>query len=195
MRSWNVYASGVVGSWNSTVDRGFSAHFHSTSVRFLVSHGKFSTQIEADVADACATEPVSTSALAHPAQQTPRVIRVMRLDHALAHKIGAWNERRLMRDLYDIYFLHTILGKTPNFPILKRRVTNVRYVKKIARTGRPKTMGMPALCEKLRGAAHALNAAAVAMQLGDYLAPAEYAGLEHKMRRSLLHLIDAVESV
>lgn len=170
----------------------WSHTLHSTSVRFLVSYEKFSTQIEANVASACSTEPVSTSALARPAHQTPRVIRVMRLDLALAHKIGAWNERGLMRDLYDIYFLHTILGKLPDLPTLNRRLARVRYAKNVSRAGKPKTMNMQELCHKLRDAAHTLDAKAIVQQLGDYLTPAEYTGLEHKIKISLAHLVDVL---
>ncbi|MBI4236845.1 MAG: nucleotidyl transferase AbiEii/AbiGii toxin family protein [Deltaproteobacteria bacterium] len=165
---------------------------HSTSVRFLISYQKFSTQIEANVASACLTEPLSTSALARAAQQTPRIIRVMRLDQALAHKIGAWNERGLLRDLYDIYFLHTIVGKLPDLPTLKGRLACVQYAKKIPKTGQSKTMSLTALCDKLRAAAADLDARAIAQQLGDYLAPSEYAGLEHKIKISIAHLVDAL---
>lgn len=170
----------------------WSHALHSTSVRFLVSYEKFSTQIEANVASACSSEPVSTSALARPAQQTPRVIRVMRLDLALAHKLGAWNERGLMRDLYDIYFLHTMLGKRPDLPTLNGRLARVRYAKGVSRAGKPKTITLQELCRKLRDAAHTLDAKAVAQQLGDYLTPTEYTGLEHKIKISVAHLVEAL---
>ncbi len=168
---------------------------HSTSVRFLVTYQKFSTQIEANVANACLSEPLSTSALARATGQTPRIIRVMRLDQALAHKIGAWNERGLMRDLYDIYFLHTILGKVPDLPTLKGRLARVQYAKNVARAGKPKTMRLSELCDKLRKAATTLTAKGVAQQLGDYLTPNEYVGLEHKIKISLAHLIDVLMTV
>lgn len=165
---------------------------HSTSVRFLVTYQQFSTQIEANVANTCLTEPLSTSALARPARQMPRVIRVMRLDQALAHKIGAWNERGLMRDLYDIYFLHTILGKVPDLPTLKERLARVQYAKNVARAGKPKTMRLTDLCEKMRQSASTVSAHDVAQQLGDYLTPNEYTGLEHKIKISLAHLVDVL---
>ncbi len=170
----------------------WSHTLHSTSVRFLVSYQKFSTQIEANVADACPTEPLSTSTLARVAQQPPRVIRVMRLDQALAHKIGAWNERMLLRDLYDIYFLHTVLGKVPDLSTLKKRLAQVRYAKNVARANKPKTMSLLQLCHKLREAASALDAKTIAQQLGDYMTPNEYAGLEHKIKISITHLVDTL---
>lgn len=173
----------------------WSHALHSTSVRFLVSYQQYSTQIEANVASTCATEPLSTSVLARPAQQTPRVIRVMRLDLALAHKMGAWNERGLMRDLYDIYFLHTTLGKMPDLPTLNGRLARVRYAKNVSRAGKPKTMTLQELCHKLRDAVQTLDAKAVAQQLGDYLTPTEYAGLEHKITMSVTHLVDGLMQV
>ncbi|TFG65851.1 MAG: hypothetical protein E4H28_03325, partial [Gemmatimonadales bacterium] len=68
------------------------------------------TQIEVHVAAECETEELSTMALARANNQQGRIIRVMSLPVALAHKLAAWNERRLMRDLYDAWF-H---GYTPN---------------------------------------------------------------------------------
>ncbi|MBI4366172.1 MAG: hypothetical protein HY543_05060, partial [Deltaproteobacteria bacterium] len=101
-------------------------------------------------------------------------------------------ERMLVRDLYDIYFLHTIAGKTPDLSTLKKRLLRVRYTKNAPRTGKPDTMGLQQLCKKLREAAAALDAKSVAQQLGDYLDPSEYIGLEHKIKIGVAHLVDGL---
>lgn len=54
--------------------------------------------------------------------QPSRIVRVMALDYALAHKLAAWNERRLLRDLYDGYFLAGRLGETPVREVLDQRL-------------------------------------------------------------------------
>ncbi|MDO8461725.1 MAG: nucleotidyl transferase AbiEii/AbiGii toxin family protein, partial [Deltaproteobacteria bacterium] len=85
---------------------GIKVHhrFHSTNVRFDVllknAFGTFKTQIEANVASDCATQPMTTGDFARQFQQSPQIIRVVRFDVMLANKLAAWNERHLMRDLY-----------------------------------------------------------------------------------------------
>jgi hypothetical protein len=44
---------------------------------------------------------------------------------ALSHKLAAWNERRLLRDLYDAYFLYKMVGVLPDKKILMRRLAKV----------------------------------------------------------------------
>ena len=39
----------------------------------------------------------------------------------------AWWERRIARDLYDIYFLHSILGAKINFEVLTYRLKKIEY--------------------------------------------------------------------
>src|SRR3989338_2002492 len=83
-------------------------NLHSTSARFMVKfenkRGVFKTQIEANVDVACEAEAISTGDLAIHYNQLPRIVRVMKLNVALAHKLAAWNERNLIRDLYDAFF-------------------------------------------------------------------------------------------
>jgi hypothetical protein len=53
-------------------------------------------QVEVNVALECPNEPLSTATLARTHNMLPKIIRGMRFDVALAHKIAAWNERRLI---------------------------------------------------------------------------------------------------
>ncbi len=48
--------------------------------------------------------------------QPSRVVRVMAPGAALAHKLAAWNERRLVRDLYDAWFLSARIGAKVDAP-------------------------------------------------------------------------------
>ena len=43
----------------------------------------------------------------------------------------AWWERRLVRDLYDIYFLHNKLGAKLDFATLKGRIKKIEYAKNV----------------------------------------------------------------
>ena len=57
---------------------------------------------------------MSTSTLARSKNQQGRIIRVMNFNTALAHKLAAWNERDLIRDLYDAYYLFVVLHARPD---------------------------------------------------------------------------------
>lgn len=81
---------------------------HSRLVRAVVTMDQAAILIEATFEDSCPSTAVPTVSLALPQQQPSRIVRIMALDHALANKLAAWNERRLARDLYDCYFLHTL---------------------------------------------------------------------------------------
>jgi predicted nucleotidyltransferase component of viral defense system len=167
----------------------WSHSFHSTSVRFIIQYKALSTQIEATVAATCDTEPMSTSALAHHTHQTPRIVRIMKLEHALAHKLAAWNERSLLRDLYDVYYLHSILGKLPDQATLAERLQKIRYAKNIKRPRMTDSMTLAQFAKKLLDATQSLNADIIAQGLGDYLTPEEYTGLEHKIMGSIQKLV------
>ena len=62
------------------------------------------------VALLCHWEPPRDCGFARDLGQPSRVVRIMAGGHALAHKLALWNERRLIRDLYDCYFLSGRLG-------------------------------------------------------------------------------------
>ncbi len=98
---------------------------HSNCGRFLVSRGDTSVQIEFNVSTNVPSEPVTTELLAKKTKSLPRVIRVMSKEVAMAHKLAAWNERRLARDLYDIYFWYAQVGALPDHEVLKSRLEKI----------------------------------------------------------------------
>lgn len=49
----------------------------------------------------------------------------MSFDAALSHKLAAWNERRLIRDLYDAHFIFRMVGQRPHMPTLLARLSKV----------------------------------------------------------------------
>jgi predicted nucleotidyltransferase component of viral defense system len=46
---------------------------------------------------------MSSSPIASLYGMPPKIVRIVNLPIAFAHKIAAWNERELLRDLFDIY--------------------------------------------------------------------------------------------
>jgi len=106
-------------------DARVRASLHSSSGRFLVTLGETSVQIEFNVSTDVPTEPLTTELLARKAGVLPRVIRVMSKDVAMANKLAAWNERRLARDLYDIYYWYAHLDVLPDQDALNSRLAKI----------------------------------------------------------------------
>lgn len=162
-----------------------SATFNSKALRIIVTHGKYSVQVEANTAENCPSEEMSTSALAQKAGLLPRIIRVMRYDVALAHKLAAWNERDLVRDLYDTYFLHSHLRIVPDEATLKARLEKINPAK-----NKPpaKSMTRAEFLGKLEARAEALTQDEVEEELRPILAAEDLAGLALRIKTGVFRL-------
>jgi hypothetical protein len=125
---------------------------------------------------------MSTAALSVRAGGLARVVRVMRLDVALAHKLAAWNERRLARDLYDVYCLHTLLGEAPDRETLLARLAVIESRLPALRGTKRMTAGEFAV--QLAGEADALTPDKLE-PLQSLLEASYRVGLEKKIRLSL----------
>lgn len=148
-------------------------------------------QVEVQVAKKCATTELSTIRLAHAHRQQGHIIRVMSFESALAHKLAAWNERRLLRDLYDAYFLFTVMAVQPDVGVLALRLESVE--RRGPGGSRKHRMSLPELVDGLRLEAAELTQAALEMELRDILASEELAGLAMKLRISIFNLCDRLQ--
>lgn len=99
--------------------------FHSNSGRYLVRAGRAEIQIEYNVAESMPSTTLTTQLLAQRVGALPRIIRVMSNDVAFAHKLAAWNERRLMRDLYDCYYWYVNVKTMPHADVLQSRLRSI----------------------------------------------------------------------
>ena len=145
-------------------------------------------QVEVQVAETCATTELSTVALAHAHGQQGHIIRVMSFASALAHKLAAWNERRLMRDLYDAYFLFTVMAVQPDFEVLVRRLESVE--RRASGGSRKRHMSLSELVSELEHEVADLTQDKVEIELRDILTPEELVGLAMKLRISMHRLCD-----
>ncbi|MBI2082754.1 MAG: nucleotidyl transferase AbiEii/AbiGii toxin family protein [Deltaproteobacteria bacterium] len=169
---------------------------HSTNVRYDVvftnASGTFRTHLEANVSDSCESEPISTADLAISNKQSPHIVRVMRFDIALANKLAAWNERELMRDLYDAYFLYRHLGKTPHLPTLRSRLQKINYARRVKNSSLPKSMTLPEFLARLEQNVRGLTDDSLHEELRDTLDQDQIAGLAHKMKVGLIQMIEGL---
>lgn len=110
--------------------------------------------VEASPHEGFEPETVSTSALARGLNLQPRVISVMPKSIAFAHKLGAWLERRLSRDLYDIHVFYAYFKVKPDLEILQKRITRPSYAKTVH--PKPGLKTLEAFVEFLRAEADSL---------------------------------------
>lgn len=153
---------------------------HSTCIRFLIEKEQVKVQLEVNVDKKCSSEALSTSSIASANQILPRIIRGMSFPVALGHKLAAWNERGLIRDLFDIAFMVNILNINPDLDILKSRLENVNY--RIKSKVNKKKMTISEFSDKLLSTSQHLTQDAVEKELRDYLSPEELPGLEKKIK-------------
>lgn len=164
---------------------------HSKCVRYLLEVNEIKLQIEVNVDLECESIELSTISLAKVNNQTGRIIRAMSYGYLLSHKLAAWNERELVRDLYDIYFLYDVLDEKPDIHVLKKRLANIksRANKKI------KSMSLTDFVAKLENRIVLLSHDDVKTELSDYLDKEEIIGLDKKIKIAVKDLLDYVKGL
>ena len=164
---------------------------HSKMLRAEVRMDDAAIQVEVSVASECDGVAMSTGGFARQLGQPARVIRIMSPEWSFAHKLAAWNERRLTRDLYDCYFFASRLGVTLAIEVLDRRLADV--VSRIPALARRKTMSRTELASDLRTEAGSLTQDRVDAELGGLLPATETAGLALRIKASMAGLAEWLE--
>jgi predicted nucleotidyltransferase component of viral defense system len=159
---------------------------HSTCIRYIVARGTTRVQIEANAATDCKSEALSTASLANARNLQPQIIRVMSLDCALSHKLAAWNERRLIRDLYDASFMKNTLGVSPDMDTLRQRL---RFIHRRNTKNFKTEMSLADFIETLETAIGLLDQKSVEAELGDFFAPGQLPGLSMKIRVGIENIL------
>jgi hypothetical protein len=161
---------------------------HSKMVRIELRVDAAAIQIEANVERACPSIAVATSGLALAQGEPSRLVRVMSLDHALAHKLAAWNERRLLRDLYDVYFLVARLDIRPDLDALRARLA--RIDSRLPTLRKRKSMTLADFVAALESAAAELDDSRLRNELAPVLPPNELEGLIPRLRGGVTKLVE-----
>ena len=162
----------------------FNTTMNSKALRIIIDYAGQQAQIEINVEKECPSIPMSSSLLSTPYGYPARVIRVMEPGVAFAHKIAAWNERELMRDLYDVYQYESLFKAEPQMDILRKRLKCARSYKNVVAA-----KDLLTLVEKMRKCAEGLTESSFG-ELVPLLDSAELAGLSFRMRPSILALCD-----
>jgi len=161
---------------------------NSKAMRIHIEVQGVQVQVEVSVSEKCKSVALSTEELSREVDELGRIIRVMSFDVALAHKLAAWNERRLIRDLFDAWFLFVRLKERPDLEILQARLAKIQSrrpeLKKV------KKMSLQQFGKALEEAAQTLTQARITEELGPLLPKRELAGLDVKMKTGLMQLRD-----
>ncbi|MBN1673111.1 MAG: nucleotidyl transferase AbiEii/AbiGii toxin family protein [Kiritimatiellae bacterium] len=160
---------------------------NSKCLRAIVTVDEATVQVEAKVALEAAAEILSTRELARAFGLPSRLVRVQNYSVALAHKMAAWNERRLIRDLYDIWFFLR-MGVLPDPPTLEERLRRPAYSRIVPDRERFSGESVSAFYDFLRAHCSGLTDKDVADSLADYLAPEKIPGLAMAIRAELAKL-------
>lgn len=182
----------VLGALREIGDLHVEHSLNSKCLKCICTYNAMRVQIEINVALECESRELTTATLARRHNQQGRIVRGMRFDVALAHKLAAWNERGLIRDLYDCAFMADTLSVSPEISTLRNRLSNVALRK--GRKTVKASMTLGDLIDKLESATVSLSQKSVEEQMRDYLAPEELPGLEMKMRVGLAKLIAAFQT-
>lgn len=113
-------------------DELIEVNYHSSIVQIIANVNSVKIIIEGSTSSAFEPTIISTAPIASRLKKQPAMISIMPNDMALAHKLAAWLERRLVRDLYDIYVLYDRLESTPDPEVLKARLEKINYLKGVA---------------------------------------------------------------
>lgn len=164
---------------------------HSKMMRADVRIDDVTIQVEANVAMECNAIPMPTASLARPLGQPSQIIRIMSLDSALAHKLAAWNERRLSRDLYDAYFLQAHAGATIDFAVLDTRLAKTES--RLPKLKSKRRMSRADFASQLREATQDLTDKDLEEELSGLLDATERTGLGVRIRIAAERLAIAIE--
>lgn len=161
--------------------------FNSKCLRVALKVSDVSIQIEAKVAMGVAVQIISNKELAVKFNLQPRLIPVVEYSVAFANKMAAWNERRLIRDVYDIWFYLT-MGVAPDIKTLSKRLKKPSYSKLVNEADYFKGSEIGDFYDFIRAKIQTINDKDIENSLGDYLKKEDIAGLSMKFRAALAKL-------
>jgi predicted nucleotidyltransferase component of viral defense system len=165
---------------------------NSKCLRAVLTRGETTVQVEAKAALAEKSEAASTRLFSRQFGLAPRVIPVVGHPVSLADNLAAWNERRLVRDLYDVWFFLQ-MGVLPDIERLEARLRKPQH----SRLVKPKDRFRGNTAEEffgfLREHAAKLTDDEIRESLADYLPPEEMVGLAMQIRSALAKLRGGAE--
>jgi len=157
---------------------------NSKCLRIIITREDILVQVEVNVKQSCETEVLTSAPLARIHNQTSRVVSVLKLSVALANKMSAWLDRRLIRDLYDIHFFLD-MGVKPDMKALKERLRKPVYTRNVKTVPGEPPIGVAQFFEFLKNETITLSDDEISNTLADLLPEEERAGLGMRIKASI----------
>ncbi len=179
--------SEVVDCLKSIDGAEVSYSLNSECLRAVLTVDEATIQIEAKVARAIPTSMASTRLVSRALNLPPRMICVTDHAVALANKLAAWNERRLIRDLYDVWFFLQ-MGVSPDGETLETRLRKPVYSRLVKKEDRFPGTTIADFYSFLREHVSRLTDSDIQEELSDYLPREEMEGLAIQIRAALTRL-------
>jgi len=160
---------------------------NSKCLRVVLTANEATIQIEIKVAMEAKTSIISTRLFSTQFSIPQRLIRVLDYRVALANKMAAWNERRLIRDIYDIWF-YLQMNIEPDTDVLTKRLNKPTYSRGINKEDYFPGETSSEFYDFLRTKVSRLTDNDIGEELSDYLPPEETTGLSMLFRAALTKL-------
>lgn len=136
--------------------------------------------IESSVSEKIAFETISTGDVALSLGIEPCIIPIVAGPIAFSNKLGAWFERRLTRDLYDIYIYRSVLEIEPDERVLIDRIQNPSFTKKVK--SKPKLKSINEFISFLQEAVREISPQQIEEDLEGIVDKLYLPGLGHKIK-------------
>ncbi len=161
---------------------------NSKCLRVVLSLDGVTVQIEAKVSMDVKTSTISTSQFSPNFNLPKRIIHIVDYATALSNKMAAWNERRLIRDIYDIWFFLQMNIK-PDEAILASRLKSPAYSRLISQDDYFSGTTCGEFYNFIRKKVALLSDKDIECEMEDYLKPEEMVGLLMNFRATLVRLV------
>jgi predicted nucleotidyltransferase component of viral defense system len=172
----------------ASIDRAtIKTSLNSKCLRAVVSTSEATIQVEIKVAMEVKSATVSTKLFSTQFNIPQRLIRVLDYSVALANKMAAWNERRLIRDIYDIWF-YLQMHIAPDLDVLEKRLKKPGYSPQVKPIDYFTGKTPSEFYNFLRSHVAKLTDNDIKQELVDYLPPEEITGLAMMFRAALAKL-------
>lgn len=183
-KSKNDVCPSILSALRSLPGVTISHSLNSKCLRIIISRDQVVTKAEIKVDTTCRTTVLVSSTLARAHGRPARAVQVMDFSVALANKLSAWLDRRLMRDWYDIHFLLN-LGVKPDLEILKKRLAKPVYARTVQPFPGKPPISVPAFLDFLKAEALKLDDKTLSESLSEVLPETDLIGLAMRIKASV----------
>ena len=185
-KSKNDFSDSLIDLMNEICDAPVRYSMDSKKLKIDAVYNQSNIIIEAHPYEAFEPIAISTAKLAKRHELQPSIISVVPHSMAFANKLGAWLDRRLARDLYDIYIYNEVFRTKPDLDILEKRISKPSYTRQVKT--KPKLNTITDFTTFLKNECDQLSAKEIELELQAIIAPQELQGLGDEIQRSIRKL-------